>query len=127
MADCLGPRYGEPYQIVALATLQFSVGGLFDSEPVGHDIHLIRMARNAGTPGPTLCGIDRFAPDAPGWGVGGGVSDPEARACAGCVEVATTEYPGLPVWGSTFAEVFDLRPAPWDTRNLDLSYEWTRP
>lgn len=113
------------YEIVALATLQFSYGGLFDSRPADHRIHLIRSARS-GTPGPTLCDIDRFAKDAPGWGIGGGVTDPEARPCTDCVEVADDEYPGLPVWGSTFRDLFaEWRPAaPWDTRGLAEAIPW---
>uniref|UniRef100_A0AAU7J8C8 Uncharacterized protein n=2 Tax=unclassified bacterial viruses TaxID=12333 RepID=A0AAU7J8C8_9VIRU len=117
----------EPYQIVALATLQFSVGGLFDSAPADHDIHLVRKARSNGTPGDCLCGRPRPVASGPGWSVGGGVSDPEARACPGCVLVAERDYPGLPVWGSLFSGIFDLPSSPWDVRDLELAYEWERP
>lgn len=111
------------YEVVALSTLQFADGGLFDSKPVGHDIHLIRATRR-GTPGPCLCGQERPVSSGPGWSVGGGVSDPEAKACAGCVEVADREYPGLPVWGSMFGGLFEREPSPWDYRHLELSYPW---
>jgi hypothetical protein len=85
----------------ALTTLQFANGGLFDSTPVDHLIHLVR-ATNRGTPGPTLCNIDRFAKDSPGWSVGGGVSDGTIvlNPCDGCAAAARTEFPGLPVHGS---------------------------
>lgn len=106
---------------VALATLQFANGGLFDSVPAdpGHRIHLIRMNGMSGTPGDTLCGIPRFGEKCPaGWSVGGGVSDPEAIACPECVAEADVTYPGLPVWGSTFGALFDRPAAPWDVRTL---------
>ncbi len=94
---------GCPYDptVKALTTLQFASGGLFDSVPTDHLIHLVRST-NRGTPGPTLCGIDRFAPNAPGWSVGGGVTGPHIvlAPCEGCADVARAEYPGLPVSGS---------------------------
>lgn len=114
------------YQIVALATLQFHRGGFLDSEPVSHDIHLVRSARS-GTPGDCLCGQARPVASGPGWSVGGGVSDPDARPCSGCVLVAERDYPGLPVWGSLFGDIFDMPKAPWDVRNLELAYDWSRP
>jgi hypothetical protein len=89
----------EP-EVVYLATLQFANGGLFDFEPTDLLSHAIRGTRR-GTPGPTLCGIDRFGEDAPGWSVGGGVSRPGLTftACPGCVEVAKRDFPGIPVAG----------------------------
>lgn len=54
-----------------------------------------RQNKNQGTPGSTLCGIDRFAKDSPGWSVGGGVSG-EGKACHAC---ADARAPGLPVGG----------------------------
>jgi hypothetical protein len=95
----------------ALSTLQFSTGGLFDGRPVdGYKVHLIRST-NRGTPGPTLCGIDRFAKDSAGWSVGGGLTGGSIKheACDGCVRAARAEFPGLPVVGSVGA--FEMRAA----------------
>lgn len=89
----------------ALVSLQFGWGGLFDGRPAdGYNICLIRST-NSGTPGPTLCGIDRFAKDAPGWSVGGGISGPGIvhNACPGCVQAAIAEFPDVPVRGSVGA------------------------
>jgi hypothetical protein len=85
----------------ALTTLQFAAGGLFDATPTDHLIHLVRST-NGGTPGPTLCLIDRFAKDSAGWSVGGGFSGGPIvlKPCDGCAEVARTEFPGVPVAGS---------------------------
>lgn len=91
--------------IRALATLQFSTGGLFDSKPVDdYAVHLVRST-NRGTPGATLCGIDRFAKEGPGWSVGGGISGGSIvhPACEGCVAAARAEFPGLPIVGSVGA------------------------
>lgn len=78
-----------------LETLQFSFVG--DRALV----HLVRHVRGRGTPGPTLCGIDRFSndPDRPGWSVGGGLSGPNIKhePCHGCAETARRLFPGLPV------------------------------
>lgn len=95
-------------QVTGFATLQFSWGGLLDGEPTDNTIHLVRDTRR-GTPGPTLCGIDRFAADGPGWSVGGGITSPDVVnvPCAGCVDAARRDYPGLTVdRGSTFSRVF---------------------
>jgi hypothetical protein len=85
----------------ALTSLQFHSGGLFDSTPVDSLIHLVRST-NSGTPGPTLCRIDRFAKGSAGWSVGGGVSGGNIalKPCDGCAEEARNEFPGLPVAGS---------------------------
>lgn len=86
----------------ALSTLQFSWGGLFNSKPAdNYAVHLVRRT-NRGTPGPSLCGIDRMDPKGPGFSVGGGISGKGVvhRPCSGCVATATTEFPGLPVTGS---------------------------
>lgn len=66
--------------------------------PRGYLIHLVRSTR-LGTPGPLLCGTNRFGVGAPGWSVGGGVSGPGVQlvACAGCVMVARRDFPGLTV------------------------------
>lgn len=85
--------------VVALVTLQFS-----DDY---NTIHLVRQARH-GTPGPTLCGIDRFPrdslgrPTGPGWSVGGGCTGGPIRhvPCPGCAETAQQLFPGLPIKGS---------------------------
>jgi hypothetical protein len=97
--------------IKALSTLQMASPGhaytLLGPPQSAYGIHLIRVAANAqGTPGPTLCGIDRFAKGTPGWSVGGGVSGPEIDQipCPGCVEVACSEYPDLPLEGSVGRE-----------------------
>lgn len=84
-----------------LATLQFANGGLVGAVPTDYLVHLIRGVAGGGTPGPTLCGIDRFADNAPGWSVGGGVYGPGMThtACPGCVAAAKRDFPGLPVVG----------------------------
>jgi hypothetical protein len=103
----------EGKQIVALSTLQFAWGGVFDAKPADDLIHLVRCSR-IGTPGPTLCGIDRFTKGGPGWSVGGGVTGPNIKhtACGACVAVASSEYPGLSITGSVGASVMRavLRP-----------------
>jgi hypothetical protein len=93
--------------VTALCTLQFSWGGLFDGRPADdYAVHLIRQKAGKGTPGPTLCGIDRFAEDAPGWSVGGGISGPGIvhKPCPGCAGAAREQFPGLPVTGSIGAQ-----------------------
>jgi hypothetical protein len=87
-------------EITYLATLQFSWGGLFDATPADSLVHLVRGTVR-GTPGPTLCGIDRFAKDVPGWSVGGGIDGPGMvhAPCPGCAEAARSDFPGLPVQG----------------------------
>ena len=99
----------DPAGVMALETLQFAIGGLFDSRPVPGDdfaVHLVRSTRR-GTPGPTLCGIDRFHKESPGWSVGGGVSGPDIRhiPCTDCTLVAVTQFPDLPISGLGKAEI----------------------
>lgn len=106
------------YQIVALSTCQFTWGGLFDSRPADHRIHLVRYARPGGTPGPTLCGIDRFAEGVPGFSMGGGVSDSAATPCVNCEAVADLDYPGLPVRSGSWEHLFEREASPWDPRDL---------
>lgn len=92
-------------EITALSTLQFSWGGLFDGSPADdYAVHLIRETGH-GTPGPTLCGIDRFGPAAPGWSRGGGIRGPGIvhKPCPGCAAAAREQFPGLPVVGSVGA------------------------
>lgn len=88
-----------PEPVTGYRTLQFHVGGLFDSRVVERRIHLVRRTRR-GTPGPTLCGLDRFRPDSPGWSVGGGISG-DYMPCPECAAAAEP----LPVDGM-FAALF---------------------
>ena len=93
--------------VTGLTTLHFHWGGLLDYTPADDfTVHLVRSTRR-GTPGPSLCGIERFGPGTPGFSVGGGLSGPIIihKACAGCVEVARTDFPGLPIGGSVGAQV----------------------
>ncbi len=107
------PTTTEP-EVTYLATLQLAWGGLFDAESADNLAHLVRGTRR-GTPGPTLCGIDRFAKDGPGFSVGGGVTPNGVifDACPGCVETARRDFPGLPVAGmasmsTRLAEALDV-------------------
>jgi hypothetical protein len=99
-------RTSEQAEVRGLMTLQWSWGGLFDGRPA-FDICLVRSTAR-GTPGPTLCGRDRFAPDAPGWSVGGGIYGPDVKntPCAECVAVRDRDYPHLRVGGSCFGHMF---------------------
>ncbi|AYN56875.1 hypothetical protein PBI_ANDREW_61 [Arthrobacter phage Andrew] len=106
----------------ALATLQFTKGGLFDGQPRDHRIHLVRMT-DTGTPGKTLCGIERFGPGNGGWSVGGGITGPgvERSACAACVDHADLFYRGAPVWSSSHGDLFPMRAkSPWSVKNLPV-------
>lgn len=92
--------------ITALSTLQFHHGGVLDGEPAdGYAVHLVRRKAAGGTPGPTLCGIDRFAGGFPSWSVGGGISGPGIvhKPCPGCAAGAREQFPGLPVAGAVGA------------------------
>jgi hypothetical protein len=88
-------------EVTGLITLQFAWGGLIGAKPADGLIHLLRST-GRGTPGPTLCDIDRFADDSPGWSVGGGVTGPgiTLTPCPGCASAARENFPGLPVSGS---------------------------
>lgn len=96
--------------VTGLATLQFHHGGLI-AEPVDEVVHLVR-ATKYGTPGPTLCDIDRFAPGGPGWSVRGGVRELNRMPlpCKPCDEVRERDYPDLPIDGM-FTMSFLLRKA----------------
>jgi hypothetical protein len=89
--------------VTSLVTLQLG-GGLHDAlTPGGRrriDVHLVRSVAGRGTPGPTLCGVDRFAPGV-GWSLGGGVDGPSItmQPCAGCLTTAHTDFHGLAVHG----------------------------
>jgi hypothetical protein len=90
-------------EVTGLVTLQFAWGSLIFAEPAENPslIHLVRSTGH-GTPGPTLCDIDRLAKDGPGWSVGGGITGPDITLtpCPGCAAVAREQFPGLPVGGS---------------------------
>lgn len=90
----------------------------------------IRGVRLPGTPGPTLCGIERFNREAPGWSLSGGVIDNNVdyHGCYQCGKVALNEFPGRAIHGNRrFAEAFsastgvplpahlDSPTAPWRT------------
>lgn len=96
--------------ITALVTCQmgasYSVRALFGPRKAVYDVHLVRYrgavpGYSGGTPGPTLCDIDRFGDDAPGWTLGGGVDGPGVvqMRCTECTEVAFSDFPGLPIDG----------------------------
>ena len=110
-------------EVTYLATLQLNWGGLFDSKPHDNLAHLVRGTRR-GTPGPTLCGIDRFAKDGPGFSVGGGVTPHGVifDACPGCVETALREFPGVPVAGmeSMSTRLAEALGVPAHRHNMDV-------
>jgi hypothetical protein len=96
-------RYDEPDGVVKYETLQFSWGGFFDAtvDPrrPWSQTHLVRSTKD-GTPGPTLCGIERFSgdPTIPGWSVGGGLSGPDVPVEV-CERCDAARNPTLPVTG----------------------------
>lgn len=85
---------GRPH-LVEMVTVQFSWGGLLNAEPASDVIHL--NANHTAGGSATLCGIDMFTKDAPGWSRGGGVTGPGYThvACPTCREVANDRFPGL--------------------------------
>lgn len=94
-------------------------------------IHAVRVrsaipgVRLSGTPGPTLCGIPRFGPDAGGWSLGGGVIDRDGgyRGCYLCGKVAHREFPGVPISGTrAFATGFSTDTGVPLAAHLDLPY-----
>jgi hypothetical protein len=101
--DCLNAN------VTALATLQF--GGTRATGPLSETwIHAVRSKGRrpgliGGTPGPTLCDIERFAPDTPGWSIGGGSYSPAKtyRGCYLCGKVARDQFPGVPISGARWA------------------------
>ena len=93
----------EDKTVVALVTLQFGWGGLIGQTPAdGWAVHLVRSVASGGTPGPTLCGVVRFAAETPGWSLGGGTTgrDIVHVPCPGCCATARLDFPGIPVRGS---------------------------
>lgn len=90
--------------VTSLVTLQFGgaqrVGDRHPHSPLV--IHAVRTRRDvAGGVGPTLCDINRFSPDTPGWSIGGGHDGPtmKFRACYRCAGVARRDFPGLTIYG----------------------------
>lgn len=93
---CPDPRNCATHasRIVGLETIQLTYGGLVDGGSMDGKIHLVRKLTSGGTPGWTLCGIDRF--DGYGFSVGGGMSDVR-NPCEGCAAEAARMR--LPVSG----------------------------
>lgn len=106
-------------EIAGYETLQFSWGGLI-GEPCTTEpwslTHLVARI-DGGTPGPTLCGIERFRPNigkwmrgfvrmyeqerdatVPGWSVGGGLIGPDIPV-VGCDGCDAARDKALPVTG----------------------------
>lgn len=100
--------------ITSLVTCQFR--GQATNGPTSEWwIHAVRCRRTVpgragGTPGPTLCDIFRFAPDAPSWSLAGGTLVPGGayKGCYRCGQVALAEFgPGITISGTReFAETF---------------------
>ena len=72
----------------------FSWGGLMDGRSTDKQAHIVRATKH-GTPGPTLCGIDRFAKHGPGGGYHESATQPPLSdsphvVCGSCVDVART-------------------------------------
>jgi hypothetical protein len=101
-ADNVCPNPTTMDTVIYLATCQFSWGGLIDGVAVDDLLHLVRGTLR-GTPGDTLCGIDRFAVDAPGFNICGGITKhgQTHTPCPGCVTVGRGLYPGVPAAGLT--------------------------
>lgn len=79
----------EDHTLITTSYWTFASGGLVDAKPVDGLSHLVAQRPNGGTPGPTLCGIDRFAKG----GAGGGRHPTrrnnfgvEAPVCPVCVD-----------------------------------------
>jgi hypothetical protein len=105
--------------VIGLVTLQFHTGGLLDGKPVDdYAVHLVK-ATAKGTPGPTLCGLDRFHPESAGWSVGGGYGGPgiDHKPCPGCAGEARTRFPGLEVTGLGAREMAEVLGVPWSHWN----------
>ncbi len=109
----------DRHPVVGLVTLQFIDGGLFDGKPVDdYTVHLI-TATGRGTPGPTLCGIDRFQEGSAGWSAGGGISGTGIthKPCPGCADEARDGFSGLEVTGLGAQEMAGVLGAPWSHWN----------
>lgn len=94
------------YGVTALMTLQFRgnkfQAGKFLTTEIVHAVRWRegRPGRLPGTPGPTLCGLDRFGPTTPAWSVGGGLLVDGARGCYLCQRVAREQFAGMAIHGS---------------------------
>lgn len=105
-SDC-GALYGRhtvPCRnlgITSLVTLQFAGNGKAYGPLAATTIHAVRSRAGGGTPGPTLCDLDRFTTGTPGWSLGGGHAGPAMKftACWLCVRTANRDLPGLPIHG----------------------------
>lgn len=105
--------------VTGLVTLQFISGGLFDGVPADdYTVHLITATRT-GTPGPTLCGINRFHPGSAGWSAAGGITGPGIthKPCRGCAAQARTRFPGLEITGLGGREMAAVLGVPWSEWN----------
>lgn len=91
--------------VIYLQSCQFAYGGLFDAVPTDNVLHLVR-GTIGGTPGKTLCNAPRFGADAPGFAMGGGVSQAGQvhKFCGSCAAVANADFPGIPVSTSLKAD-----------------------
>jgi hypothetical protein len=87
--------------VTGLVTLQFG--------PRTYDDYLVHLVRetNHGTPGPTLCGIERFEHGGPGWSVGGGSTGGGIphNPCRGCAAAARRDFRDLPIRGLGAAQI----------------------
>lgn len=105
--------------ITGLTTLQFQGERKRAGAPFSLlTVHAVRSRQArpglaGGTPGPTLCDINRFSRsgETPVWSVGGGVMggelDGKFRGCYLCIRVAAEDLPGVPISGSLpLAEAF---------------------
>jgi hypothetical protein len=113
--------------IVGLQTCQMTPGGLEARarRKAEQMIHLVRVrgrvpGNSGGTPGPTLCDLDRFGPGV-SFSMGGGATweGMNLRACYMCVRVAQREFPNAPVTTSMreFAQLFV-------DQNVPVSKNW---
>ena len=106
----------------AIAAAESAIRDAFPGEfgkPVDdYTVHLVRHTKG-GTPGPTLCNLDRFHPKSAGWSVGGGLSGPGIihKPCPGCTEAARTYFPGLEVTGLGAREMAEALGVPWSHWN----------
>lgn len=105
--------------VIGLVTLQFHTGGLLDGKPVDdYAVHLVRCTAK-GTPGPTLCALDRFHPDSAGWSLGGGYAGPGIthKPCPRCETAARYRFPGLEITGLGAKEMAAVVGVPWSAWN----------
>lgn len=86
--------------VVGLEACQFGATGREAPEAPYDDIHLVRKTAT-GTPGPTLCGIDRFTKDGPGWDMGIGYvrTGVTPTGCSACAIEAAEKFHDVPIQG----------------------------